>query len=590
MHADIAIQTERELCCVVFADVAGYSALTSRDEAGTHAMLMAFVRDVVEPMARSLNGDIVRTLGDGMLLTFQSGSSAIKWALGVQEKVREGRSGKAAPYSGLSLRIAVHISEIIRDEGDIYGDGVNITKRLQDSIAADGIIISEDIYHATRKSIPLEVRNLGYLTLKNISDPIRAFEIIQTRSGASVGLTQAKAELPSIAILPLQNLGGDDAFNYFADGVVEDIIVSLSSLKELLVISRASTLALGAGAVDPREVGRILDVRYVLMGSIRRSATKIRLSVTLCDTNTAEVIFSKKSEFPHSDLFDAQDKIAEHIVALIAPNVRVSERSKALRKPPGNFTAYDLTLKALDQMTVLTKESYDEALLNLQQAMEMDEEFAMPVAYAARWHCIYVGQGWDSDRSFYVGNAKEYASRAVQLDRTNALGLAAYGHVKSYLERDYDTALIFLDRARDMGPSHAIAWVLSSGTLCYVGRAEEAVEHAMHGLRLSPNDPDAFQYYDFLCMAYYLNRQFDRAVEWGERSFAEKSDYTSNWRLMAVANAGAGKIERAEEFAKKIMERDPEFRIDPFMENFCPFRERNDREMYSGHLRAAGLQ
>ncbi|MBD3625936.1 MAG: hypothetical protein HUJ24_11310 [Rhodobacteraceae bacterium] len=589
---DVAIASHhnaRQLLCVVFADVAGYSALTSRDETGTHTMLRRFISDVIEPETERFGGSIVRTLGDGILMSFLSASAAVEWSLSVQGRVVDGRTGKTARFPGLSIRVAVHICEVIRDGDDIYGDGVNVTKRLQESIAPDGIIISEELYHATKKSLKLEVRNLGYLTLKNISDPIRAYEVLRPDSDDKHGLKRTRQELPSIAVLPMQNLGIDEEFKYFADGVVEDIIVSLSSLKELLVISRASTLAFGPGTTDPREVGRVLDVRYVLMGTLRRSATKIRLSVSLADTSTGEVIFSDRSEFNHSDLFETQDRIVEHIVSLIAPNVRASERVKALRKPPDNFTAYDLTLKALHLMTELSKDSYDEAFRHLKAAMELDPEFAMPVAYAARWHCIYIGQGWDDSRERYVASARELASRAVNLDRQNALALAAYGHVKSYLEKDYDTALVFLDRAREMGPSQSIAWVLSSGTLCYIGRAEEAVEHAMHGLRLSPNDPDAFQYYDFLCLAYYLNRDFENAIIWGERSYAEKPDYTSNWRLMAVSNAAAGRLDRARLFGSKIKERDPSFEIEPFMAEFCPFREADDREMYADHLRTAGL-
>ncbi len=579
----------RQLLCVVFADMAGYSALTSQDEVGTHDMWMRFVEDVVRPQTGQRGGHIIRTLGDGILLTFQSTSAALEWSIAVQDQILQGRIGKTARYPGLSMRIGLHVCEVIQDGEDVYGDGVNITKRLQETVEPDGIIISEELYHATRKSVPVEVRNLGYLTLKNIGDPIRAYEIIRPKGNDVVGRALAQKKLPSIAVLPLQNLSGDDDFKYFADGVVEDIIVSLSAMKELLVISRASALAFNSGDSDPRAVGRALDVRYVLMGTLRRSTTKLRLSVSLCDTSNGEIIFSEKSEFPHKDLFETQDRIVEHVVSRIAPNVRASESRKALRKPPDNFTAYDLTLKALDLMTHLDKESFDQALKYLKAAMELDPKFAMPVAYAARWHCIYIGQGWDEDRTKYIAAARDYASKAVNLDRQNALGLAAYGHVKSYLEHDYDSALVFLDRAREMGPSQSIAWILSSGTLSYIGRYEEAIEHARHGVRLSPNDPDIFQYYDFLCMAYYLNRDFEEAVKWGERSFAEKSDYTSNWRLMVVSNAGAGKMERARFFAQKIITKEQDFRTDEFVREFCPFREPADRTMYAEHLHAAGL-
>lgn len=575
--------------CVVFADMAGYSALTSKDETGTHEMWMRFVADVLEPKSNLYAGHVVRLLGDGVLLTFHSTSAALEWGISVQNAIMESRIGKTAPYPGLSLRIAAHICEAILDGDDVYGDGVNVTKRLQESIAADGIIISEDFYHSTRQSMDLKVRNLGLLTLKNIGHPVRAYEVVRETNDVAVGLLKIDEDLPSLAVLPMRNLSGDEEFKYFCDGVVEDIITSLSSMRELLVISRASTLALG-NDMDPREVGRILDVKYVLQGSLRRSPTRLRLSVSLCDTTTGKVLFSSKSEFPHSDIFETQDRIVEHVVSYTAPNVRSSERVKALRKPPDNFTAYDLTLKALDLMTNLDKDSFDAALKHLKAAMELDEEFAMPVAYAARWYCVYLGQGWGDDREEWLTDAQEYASRAVKLDRHNALALAAYGHVKAYLQRDYDTALVFLDRAREMGPSQSLSWILSGATLSYVGRYDEAIEHIEHGLRLSPNDPDLFQFYDFMAIAHYLRRDFDEAVRWAEKSYAENPNYISNWRCMVCCHTAAANRERADVFVKKLLDANPDFSVDSYLSNVVPFRQTEDRAMVAKHLTAAGFR
>lgn len=583
-------ERERQLLCVVFADMAGYSALTSKDETGTHTMWMRFVGDVLQPKSDLYGGNVVRLLGDGVLLTFQSTTAALDWAISVQTAITEARVGKTAPYPGLSLRIAAHICEAILDGDDVYGDGVNITKRLQESIAPDGIIISEDMYHSTRQAMDFQVRGLGLLTLKNIGHPVRAYEVVRAAAEPSVGLLKADEDLPSLAVLPMRNLSGDEDFKYFCDGVVEDIITSLSSMRELLVISRASALALGDADMDPREVGRILDVKYVLQGSLRRSATKMRLSVSLCDTTSGKVLFSSKSEFPHSDIFETQDRIVEHVVSYTAPNVRSSERVKALRKPPDNFTAYDLTLKALDLMTGLNKTNFDTALKHLKAAMELDPEFAMPVAYAARWHCIYVGQGWDDDREEYVRRAQDYAALAVKLDRQNALALAAYGHVKAYLQRDYEQALVFLDRAREMGPSQALSWILSSGTLSYVGRPLEAIEHAEHGIRLSPNDPDLFQYYDFLAIAHYCNGDFGEASKWCDRSYAEKQDYTSNWRMSAACHAAAGNKEKAVEFAKRLLDKEPDFDLARYQRDRVPFRGLEPQTQFVQHLKSAGLR
>ncbi|MEO0913459.1 MAG: adenylate/guanylate cyclase domain-containing protein [Pseudomonadota bacterium] len=575
--------------CVVFADMAGYSALTSRDEAGTHAMWMQFVGEVVLPKSTEHNGTIIRTLGDGILLTFESASAAVQWSLEVQKAIKDARIEAINPFTGLALRIAVHICEAICDGDDVYGDGVNITKRLQDSTAPDGIIVSEELYHAVRKSIPLEVRNLGYLNLKNISEPVHAFEILQRATIPAAGAPSIESNLPSIAVLPLQNLSGSDEDTYFSDGVVEDIIISLSALKELFVISRASALAFGAGPTDPREVGRILGVRYVLQGTMRRSNTRIRVSTTLSDTQSGETLYSEKSEFSHSDLFEVQDRIVERVVSRIAPNVRASERTRALRKPPDNFTAYDNCLKALDLMTSLDRERFDEAMDYLEKAMELDVNFVMPVAYAARWHCIYIGQGWAEDRDAMVARARDYASRAVNLDRQNALALAAYGHVKSYLERDYDSAIVFLDRARELAPSHALAWINSAAALSYVGRAEEALTHAEYAIRLSPHDPDIYMYYDVLSGVYYFNDRFSEGILWASQARALNGAYTSNLRQLAVNYAALGQKKEAQRAAEELLRLDPDFRVSTYAEESCPFREPELRDRFLTHLTEAGL-
>ena len=509
-------------------------------------------------------------------------------AMDVQRVILDNRNAKARPFPNLSLRIGINICDAILDGDDIYGDGVNITKRLQETANADGIIVSEALYDSVRKSADIRVRNLGLLTLKNISDPVRCFEVLIDRASSGPAPVIDR-NLPSIAVLPFQNLSGDPTFDYFSDGVVEDIIVSLSALRELFVISRSSAVAFGIGPVDPREIGRLLAVRYSLQGTIRLGLSTIRTSVSLNDTRTGETLFSEKSEFPHSDLFAVQDMIVERVVARIAPNVRASERTKALRKPPENFTAYDLTLKAINMMGTLERDRFDQAIGYLEQAMTLDPEFAMPAAYATRWYCIKIGQGWSSDLEGDCRKAAKYASNAVNADRQNALALAYYGHMKACLERDYDTALIFLDRARDVGPSHAIAWMLSSATLAYVGRSEEAVKHAEYGLRLSPHDPDLYQFYEFLSIANYSLSNFDEALIWAKRSHSENPNYASNLRVLASCLVAKGELTEANRISKELLELQPDFTVSNFGTFNCPFQVPEVKEMYLRHLRLAGL-
>lgn len=580
----------REKLYVVFADMVGYSAHTSRDETGTHNMWMRFVEDIVLPTSKLCHGEVVRTLGDGILLSFSEAEDALDWCLQTQQQVLQDRGGRGNRFPDLSLRCAAHGCDAIKSNGDIYGNGVNVTKRLQEAIAPDGIIVSSTLFHEASQKRDLRNRNLGVLKLKNIDDPIQCYEILPEARPTGVGLGRASQNLPSIAVMPLNGVPDNLEFDFFADGVVDDIITSLISLRELIVIARSSTLSLKSKSLDPFAIGQVLNVRYVLTGKIRKSSDRIRISTTLSDTLNGEIVFSENSDFPHHELFETQDKIVGHIVSKIAPNIRNAERVHALRKVPENFTAYELTLRALDHMSRLDKESYLEAKDCLQKSMALDPDFAMPVAYLVRWYCVYIGQGWSDDFTKDIADARDAATKAIQLDRYNALALASYGHLKSYLERDYETALLFLDRAREVGPSLALAWMLSSATLSYLGRTEEAIAQAKHGIRLSPHDHDLFQFYDFLAIAYYLDRNFEEAVHWCECSFSEKPDYLSNWRVMIMTNAASGRLDRAKEFVSKLLSQRPTFTIDQYLEDVCPFRRPEDRKMVAEHFALAGIQ
>lgn len=264
--------------------------------------------------------------------------------------------------------------------------------------------------------------------------------------------------------------------------------------------------------------------------------------------------------------------------------MKVVERTRDLRKPPENIAAYEQTLKALDLMTKLDKESYRRASKYLQKAIDLDPNSAMPLAYMVRWYCMFLGQGWSEHPQRDVAVARQIATKAIRLDRSNALALASYGQFKCDLERDYDSAILFLNRSRELGSNLSLAWMLSSVTLSYLGQADSALEHAKFGLRLSPNDPNLFQFYEFTAIAYYIMGDFKEAAHWSEASFAEQENYVSNWHIMILANAASGQIDRAQEFAEKVVRRNSEFSTDHYLKVICPFRRSKDRQMAARHL------
>jgi adenylate cyclase len=360
-------------------------------------------------------------------------------------------------------------------------------------------------------------------------------------------------------------------------------------LRELMVISRGSTLAYRGRQPDPREVGRTLGVRYVMTGTVRRSARVVRVSVELCDAGTGASLWGEKAEVAPGELFEVQDRIVWRIVAGIAPNVRAAEMRAAMRKRPESFTAYDYTLRGLHVILSLDETTFPQALEFLNRAMDEDPNFAMPVAWAARWHGLYVGQGWSPDPNADRRNALDLAARAIELDSQNALALATYGHFKAFLLHDYDAALVYFERAIAACPNDSTAWLWSSPTLSYIGRGEQAVTHAEQALRLSPLDRSLFYYYDILGLAHYSNGNYEEAVKWGRMGVNENPRHTANLKYLAAGLAALGRREEAHEVAELLMQREPSFRLSVFKRTLQPFRVAEVKDKFMDHLRKAGL-
>jgi len=583
-----AARFDRRLAAIAFIDIVGYSILMARDETRTHRRWMAILDGIIRPRTERHRGKIVKSTGDGVLAEFPSAFDAVEWALGVQQAIQSQAAADAPPP--ILLRIAVHVGDVITTEFDVFGDGVNLAARLQEHAPTGGVVLSEAVHDLVRGSLTTVSRDLGLLTLKNFEKPVRAYAIDIAGEPASVPAPPRRGgDLPSIAVLPLRNIGGDPSDDYFCDGCVEDITLSLAGLREIVVIARGSTLAYRGLQPDPREVARAFGVRYVLTGSLRRSAQLVRVSVELSDAVTGASLWGEKIDGTPGELFDVQDRIVERVVAGIAPNVRAAELRSAMRKKPDNFTAYDHTLRALPLIHSLDPKTFVQARDHLEKAMEADPNFAMPAAWAARWHSLYVGQGLSPDPVGDRAKAIELAAKAIELDGQNALALATYGHLRSFLFHDYDSAFVYFERALKACPNHSLAWLLSSGTLSYVGRSEEAIKHAEHALRLSPADQSLFYYYSFLNLAHYGNGTYEQSAKWGRMSLSENPLYTANHRILAAALAGLGHIDEARAVAAAMMKLEPDFRISAWGRTRQPFRDAAIGARYMDHLRLAGL-
>lgn len=579
----------RRLAAIAFVDIAAYTILMSRDETRTHQRWMRILNDVIRPQAEFFRGRIVKSTGDGVLVEFPSAHDAVEWARKVQQLAVVVQADGEGIAPSIALRISIHFADIITTEFDVFGDGVNVAARLQEHAAPGEIVLSEAAYDLVRGAVGADVRDLGYRHLKNLEKPVRIYALAAEAQGVAVPSLPREQQLPSIAVLPLWNQGGDPADDYFCDGVVEDITLSLAGLHELMVISRGSTLAYRGRQPDPREVGRALGVRYVMSGTVRRFEKLVRVSVELSDATTGARLWGEKADVPPGELFDLQDRISWRIVGGIAPNVRAAEMRAAMRKRPESFTAYDYTLRGLHIINSLDMHTFLKARDFFNKAMAEDQNFAMPLAWAARWHSLYVGQGWSANPAEDRERAIDLASKAFELDPDNALALATFAHLKAYLFHDYDIALAYFERALAACPNHSLAWLLSAGTLSYIGQTKKAIEHAEQGLRLSPFDRGLYYYYMFLTLAYYADGQFEEAVKRGRLAISENPTYTATHRLFAASLAAIGNLSEARQIANAMLRLEPDFRLETYAVTRQPFRTPELRDRLMDHLRKAGF-
>jgi adenylate cyclase len=557
-------------------------------EENTHTRLMQLRSEVLDPGVTAQNGRIVKNTGDGFLATFDTARDATRCALSLQEALAVNTAGMPADER-ISFRIGLNAADIIVEEHDVYGEGVNIAARLQTYATAGGIVVSGAVAEQLGRDFDVRVIDLGDLHLRNIGRPVRVYSLHPSEQPAKlVGEALAGSEpRPSIAVLPFRmNLANPDE-GYFADGVVDDIIRGLAGLKELFVVSRGSSLGFGGRNIDVREIGRQLGVRYVLYGGVQRTTTTVRIVTELSDAESGEVIRSDLHEGDPGELFALQDRIAINVVRQIAPQVRERELMRAMRKHPQNLTAYDLVLQALDLLYRMDYDSFSKARGLLEQAISHDPSFALAYSYVALWYVFRIGEIGSPDPEGDAIAGARYATEAIERGGDDAFALAVYGHVQSYLLHDFQKARIALERAIAAGPSSAMAWTMASATSGFLGDGPTAVHQGEQGVRLSPLDARSFWHEGLLGQAHYVNGDYEQALEWARSAVSRNELIRFNRRLLIVTLSALGRHEEAAEAARHFLQIQPGFRISPYA-TICPFRGAA-LETWLGHLRSAGL-
>ena len=441
-------RVDRRLAAILAADVAGYSRLMGNDEEGTLAALKTYRRELIEPKVAEHRGRIVKTTGDGALIEFASAVDAARCAMQIQHALGE-RNAVVPADQRVEFRIGINVGDIIIDEGDIYGDGVNIAARVESLAKPGGICLSDNAYQQVKGKLALEVSDMGEQQLKNINQPVRVFSVRPDE--ASTLPAPPLPDKPSVAVLPFHNMSGDPDQDYFTDGMVEDIITGLSRIKWLFVIARNSTFTYKGRAVDVKQVGRELGVRYVLEGSVRKAADRVRITGQLIDVATGAHVWAERYDRKSDDIFALQDEITLAVVGAIEPTLRLAEVERAKRKRPDNLDAYDLVLRAIPDVYSRMPEQSKKALEFLERAVELDPNYGLAHACAAECHHTLFLRGGHDDKDRAV--AIRHAQVAITHGQDDALALSLAGFVIGMDAHDRGAAFAAFDAALAVSPS-----------------------------------------------------------------------------------------------------------------------------------------
>jgi adenylate cyclase len=556
---------KRKLAAILHADVVAFSRLMGEDEAGTHKAL-GRLRRAIDPLIVAQGGRIVGTAGDSLLADFSSVVAALNCALEMQ-RAALAINDAIPPERRLELRIGVNLGDVIVDGADIFGDGINIAARLQTLAKPGTVCISQTVYDQVKNKLEFRYRPLGSHRVKNIVEPVRAylveegvtarrrrrrrwpfvvaavgatamvaagfymwalradvgrrlFELGSVAKPVEVATLASAARLearPSVAVLPFKNLSGDAAHEFFSDGITEDVLAALGRFSNLLVISKSSSFPFKGSTLAPAEIGRLLNARYLLDGSIRRSGNRVRVGVQLTEATTGRLVWSETYNAEIGDIFSVEDTIAKSVVGAAAVEITRFERERALAKPTSNLAAYEYVLRGRGSLSHATRESNDEASELFERAIVLDPNYADAYAALAGSYYEAVVSGWSEFRAEDLERAETLAKKALALDPATTRAYRVLSLINIVRKR-YDLALEQSDRALEINPSDADNYAYRGAVLMWAGRAAEALPWLEGALRFDQANGYAATH---LCIVYYFLRRFSEAIGACDRGLSQ---------------------------------------------------------------------
>lgn len=580
---------ERRLAAVLAADMVGFSRLMEVDEAGTLARLKTHRVELIDPAISKNRGVIIKTTGDGMLAEFHSVVDAVLCAAEVQRRMAR-RNADVPPPRWIQFRIGINLGDVIVDQNDIFGDGVNVAARLEALAEPGGICVSGAVRDQVGDRLDgVQFDDLGEQNVKNIARPIRVFRIRLAEGPASLpdamkaaATSPIASKKPSIAVLPFANMSGDPEQEFFADGLTEDIITELSRFHDLLVISRNSTFVYKGKAVKVQDIGREFGVDYVIEGSVRKAGGRVRVTVQLIDAETDRHIWAERYDRELQDIFAIQDEMTRAIVATLPGRVEAAAHDRTKRKPTENMRAYECVLAAKLLHHRSTREDNTQAQILLNRALAMDPNYA----HAHAWKACVLGQcwiyGWCADRDATFEQVASELEIALALDDNDAdvhRILAALNLTR----HDFEKATYHQERALALNPNYDLIVVQQGELLTWLGLPEEGIDWIRKAMRLNPHHPERF--WSHLGRAYYCAEKYADAVQAFSR--ITRPDYTHH-AFLAATFAQMGNAVAAGAHAAEVLKREPGFSVAAYLATLHYKRE-IDRQRHEAGLLRAGL-